>query len=144
MLGDYQRVSAQGKSTTFLDVENDTLLLRRDDGFYTSGLRIVQQYGVRDPDRLSIFGWRLGQELYTASDIKLAPAELAASDHPYAGWLYGGFFKETHHADGKRSKFGFDIGCIGPCAGGEWTQTNLHRVIKIGRASCRERVYVLV
>lgn len=129
MLDDYQRVSAQGKATTFLDVENDTLLLRHDDGSYTSGLRIAQQYGVRDADRLSIFGWRIGQQLYTASDIKVAPEMLAGSDHPYAGWLYGGFFKEVHHADGKRSKFGFDIGCIGPCAGGEWTQTNLHRVI---------------
>lgn len=129
MLDDYQRVSAQGKSTTMLDVENDTLLLRRHDGFYTSGLRIVQQHGMRDANSLSIFGWRLGQELYTAMDIKVPPEELTATDHPYAGWLYGGFFKETHRADGKGSKYGFDIGCIGPCAGGEWTQTNLHRII---------------
>jgi lipid A 3-O-deacylase len=129
LVTDFRSVSAQGKATTALDIENDTLLLRQDDGFYTSGLRIVQQYGAHDADRLSVVGWRIGQELYTARDIKVAPEDLAPSDHPYAGWLYGGFFKETHHADGKRSKFGVDIGCIGPCAGGEWTQTNLHRVI---------------
>jgi lipid A 3-O-deacylase len=129
LVSDYRRVSAQGKSTTMLEIENDTLLLRHDDGFYTSGLHIRQQYGAHDADHLSLAGWRIGQDLYTARDIKVAPENLSPSDHPYAGWLYGGFFKETHYADGKRSKFGFDIGCLGPCAGGEWTQKNLHRVI---------------
>ena len=50
-------------------------------------------------------------------------------DHPYAGWLYGGVFKETYRADGTYRKIGLDIGCLGPCAGGEWTQTNLHRLL---------------
>jgi len=129
LVTNYRSVSAHGKSTTSLDIDNDTLLLRHNDGFYTSGLGILQQYGVHDADRLSVVGWRVGQKLYTASDIKIAPENLAPSDHPYAGWLYGGFFKETHYADGKYGKLGLDIGCLGPCAGGEWTQTNLHRVI---------------
>lgn len=126
---DFQQASAAGKSATSVEIDNDTLLLRHDDGFYTSGARIAQQYRVRAADRLRVFGWRIGQELYTPSDIKLPSARLDPSDHPYAGWLYGGFFKETHWSDGRRSKFGFDLGCVGPCAGGEWTQTNLHRVL---------------
>ena len=73
---DYRSVSAQGKATTSLNIENDTLLLRHDDGFYTSGMRIVQQYGVHNADRLGIVGWRIGQELYTARDIKAAPDNL--------------------------------------------------------------------
>lgn len=118
-----------GKTTHVVDIDNDSLLLKRDDGLYTSGLRYTQRYTIGDTVGVAVFGWRIGQELYTASDINLPPAAIRPSDHPYAGWLYGGIFKETHRTDGKYSKFGIDVGCLGPCAGGEWTQTNLHRLL---------------
>lgn len=57
---DFQRVRQQGSSTVVLDVDNDSLLLQKNDG---------------------------------------------------ARW-----------------KLGLDLGCLGPCAGGEWVQTNLRRV----------------
>ena len=75
------------------------------------------------------YGWRLGQELYTTSDVKLRPAQISRPDHPYAGWLYAGLFREARQLDGGYSRLGLDIGCLGPCAGGEWTQTNLHRLL---------------
>ena len=37
--------------------------------------------------------------------------------------------RERHHLDGTHTKFGVDIGCLGPCAGGYWTQTNFHRLL---------------
>ena len=129
VLSDYQNVKAHGKSTTLVDIDNDTLLLRKDDGFYTSGMRLTQQYTLQDAAQSTTYGWRIGQEIYTASDIKLPPALINPNDHPYAGWLYGGFFKSTHRGDGTHAKYGVDLGCIGPCAGGEWVQTNLHRII---------------
>jgi lipid A 3-O-deacylase len=127
---DFQAAAAQGKSTTLLNIDNDTLLLNKNDGFYTSGVRIEQRYAIRATDQTTIFGWRLGQELYTASDIKFPPARVGPPDHPYAGWLYGGFFKETRHDDGSRARLGFDLGCLGPCAGGNRTQTGLHRLLR--------------
>ncbi len=130
VLDDFQAAAAQGKSTTLFNIDNDTLLLNKNDGFYTSGVRIEQQYALRGTGQTTVFGWRVGQELYTASDIKLPPAFVGPPDHPYAGWLYGGFFKETRHDDGSRLRIGFDLGCLGPCAGGEWTQTNLHRLLR--------------
>lgn len=128
-IDDFKKTAADGKTTHLVDIDNDTLLLRRDDRFYSSGLRYTQQYTVGNAKQSTTFGWRLGQELYTPSDIKLLPAAVLPPDHPYAGWLYAGIFKETHRSEGSHETFGIDVGCIGPCAGGEWTQTNLHRVI---------------
>ena len=128
-LDDFRKAIAEGKPSTLVDIDNDTLLLRRDDRFYTSGTGITRQYALRGTDATTTFGWRIGQDQYTASDIKLPAAAVMAPDHPYAAWLYGGVFKQVQRADGSHLSLGIDIGCLGPCAGGEWVQTNLHRVI---------------
>ncbi|MGE5651331.1 MAG: lipid A deacylase LpxR family protein [Bacillota bacterium] len=129
LFSDYRKVSTEGKTSHIIDIDNDTLLLNNSDGFYTSGMRYAQAHTLADGARATTFGWRIGQELYTASDIKLPPELIGPPDHPYAGWLYGGFFKEVSQADGGYTRLGIDIGCLGPCAGGEWTQRNFHRVI---------------
>jgi lipid A 3-O-deacylase len=126
---DFGTAYRDGKTTHIVDIDNDSLLLKRDDGFYTSGLLYTQRYTIGGTTGSTTFGWRIGQELYTASDINLPPALVRPPDHPYAGWLYGGVFKDTHHPDGRYRKLGIDIGCLGPCAGGEWTQNNLHRLL---------------
>lgn len=119
----------RGKLTHGLDIDNDTLLMNRNDGFYSSGLRYSRTYGLSGDGRLARYGWRIGQELYTASDIKLPPERISPSDHPYAAWLYLGLNKEIHQADGSALGYGVDLGCLGPCAGGEWTQKTFHRLI---------------
>lgn len=129
LLDEYRRVATQGKAVNRLEVDNDSLLLNRDDGFYSSGLRFSREHALREGGQVSVSGWRLGQEFYTASDIKLAPAQIGASDHPYAGWLYGGVFRETRREDGSQWRYGIDLGCLGPCAGGRWTQTQLHKLL---------------
>jgi lipid A 3-O-deacylase len=129
VLDDFQAAREQGKSTTLLHVDNDSLLLRNQDGFYSSGLQIAQQYALHEATQTTVFGWQLGQDFYTASDIKVLPQFISPLDHPYAGWLYGGFFKDIRRDDGSGTKLGLDIGCLGPCAGGEWAQKNLHRLL---------------
>jgi len=126
---DFQNARQHGVSSHTLDIDNDSLLFRERDGFYTSGVRYTWQTSVRDGQKLDSFGWRIGQEIYTASDIKLAPAAIPPNDHPYAGWLYGGVFRSTHTADGGHLHYGLDLGCLGPCAGGQWAQQQLHRII---------------
>lgn len=126
---DYPKVVKEGRLTHVADIDNDTLLLNRDDGFYTSGMRYSRRYSLRDAGDLTVYEWRIGQDQYTASDIKLPPERVGPPDHPYAGWLYGGFFKERHRSDGASYRIGIDIGCIGPCAGGKWAQTQFHRLI---------------
>lgn len=129
IVAEYDNVRAKGAVKHLVDIDNDTLLLDRDDGFYTSGMRYTHVRSLRSGDTLTSFGWRVGQELYTASDIKLPPEFVGPPNHPYAGWLYGGIYKEVEQADGTYTKMGVDIGCLGPCAGGEWTQTQFHKVI---------------
>lgn len=126
---EYQRVQAQGQSQLIIEVENDSLLLNKDDGFYTSGNHLIFSKTLRTPEQAITYGWHVGQDLYTASDIKLKPAQIKPVDHPYAGWLYAGIYREVQNNDGGGTRLGVDLGCLGPCAGGEWTQNNLHRVL---------------
>lgn len=126
---DYRAVYAAGQPVHTLDIDNDSLLLQRDDGFYSSGVRYAYRRVVRSDDTVRAAGWRIGQELYTPSDIKLPPDRVGPPERPYAGWLYGGVFREVHRADGSHLRVGLDIGCVGPCAGGEWVQTRFHRLL---------------
>jgi len=127
---EFAQVRQSGKTTWQVDIDNDSLLFKKDDGFYTSGNRIGQSFTRAGANQALTYGWRLGQELYTASDIKLMPNQISKFDHPYAGWLYAGLYREKNEANGKSQRLGLDIGCMGPCAGGEWTQTHLHRLLK--------------
>ncbi|MGH8807109.1 MAG: lipid A deacylase LpxR family protein, partial [Noviherbaspirillum sp.] len=82
LFADYEKVKAEGRAAHIVEIDNDTLLLNRDDGFYSSGLRYVYTHNLRRDNAMTTFGWRVGQELYTASDIKLAPEFVGSPDHP--------------------------------------------------------------
>lgn len=119
----------EGRPVSTFEVDNDSFLLGRDDGFYTSGLRFSRSYRLSTADGWRFAGWRLGQQLYTPSDVRISPARLNSLDRPYAGWLYGGFFYSVVDADGSERAFGLDVGCLGPCAGGRATQTVFHKAL---------------
>ena len=121
---------AKGRPTTVLDIDNDTLLLTGSDRFYTSGVRLSRSYRLRGDDGWESLGWRIGQQLYTPSTIRLRPEQIFVLDHPYAGWLYAGMFHRIEHIDGSEVALGLDLGCLGPCAQGEWTQESLHRALR--------------
>lgn len=118
-----------GSASWQLTIENDSLLLQNSDRFYTSGAEIGQKWLQADASQSRLVGWRLGQQQYTASDIKLYPSQIAPNDHPYAAWLYAGAFVENHQATGATTVLGLDLGCLGPCAGGKWSQDSLHKVL---------------
>ncbi|MDO8701919.1 MAG: lipid A deacylase LpxR family protein [Undibacterium sp.] len=127
---EFRQVGASGVSVLHLTIDNDSLLMNKDDGFYTSGVQVSSRRVLNTAQQSRIYGWQFGQDIYTASDIKLRPERILPIDHPYAGWIYAGVFREFSDATGSGSRLGLDIGCLGPCAGGEWTQTQLHRVLK--------------
>ncbi|HEY5970979.1 MAG TPA: lipid A deacylase LpxR family protein [Pseudoxanthomonas sp.] len=114
-----------GRLSHIAEIDNDSLLLNRDDGFYTSGLR----YTAASSLGAHSAGWRIGQELYTASDINLRGSQLRRGDHPYAAWAYVGVFGKTEQTDGSSRLLGLDLGCLGPCAGGRAVQTRLHKLL---------------
>ena len=127
-VGGFRRVASEGKVTHSLSVDNDTFVLGGGDGFYSSGVDYTRQYQVREEGRTSVYAWRIGQALYTPSDIKLPPEQIAPNDRPYAAWLYAGASKKIIEADGSSRQWGVDLGCLGPCAGGEWAQETTHRI----------------
>lgn len=124
-----RQIIGNGRPTTTLDIDNDSLLLNRADGLYTSGLRLTQNYRQRQGDGWVSAGWRLGQQLYTSKNAQLSPDQLGQFDRPYAGWLYAGFFYRVENLDGSETAFGLDFGCLGPCALGRQTQEALHHLL---------------
>ena len=127
--GDIGEIFANGRPTTTLDIDNDSLLLNRADGLYTSGLRIGQNYRVRDGEGWRSAGWRVGQQLYTPKDTQARPEQLGPFDRPYAGWIYGGMYYRLERIDGSELAFGLDLGCLGPCAMGRQSQEGLHQLL---------------
>ena len=134
---DMETFIARGRQTTVVDIDNDTLLLTGSDRFYTSGFRLSQNYRLRSDDGWESMGWRIGQQLYTSSSIQRRPEQLAALDHPYAGWIYAGLFYRREGSDGSETAYGLDLGCLGPCAGGAWSQDSLHRWLHQPRPEAR-------
>ncbi len=124
-----REIFAKGRATTTLDIDNDSLLLRNDDGQYTSGLRLSQSFRVRSSEGWRSAGWRVGQQLYTAADARKPASELGPLDRPYAGWLYAGMFYRVEESDGSELAFGLDLGCLGPCAQGQRSQKVLHQLL---------------
>lgn len=119
----------RGRPTWTFDLDNDSLLLNRADGLYTSGWRLSGNYRLRDGDSWRSAGWRLGQQLYTAKNAQQRSQQLGPFDRPYAGWLSGGLYYRIEQGDGSELAFGLDLGCLGPCAGGHPTQKMLHRLL---------------
>ncbi len=117
-----------GRPISTLEIDNDSLLLRRDDGLYTSGVRFSRSYRLGSTEGWRSAGWRLGQQIFTPLDVRVRAGNLNPLDRPYAGWLHGGFFYNVVDFDGSELAFGLDVGCVGPCAGGRATQTFVHKV----------------
>ncbi len=127
---EWQDVHAKGSAFLQITIDNDSLLLTDKDRFYTSGNHLSQTFFLKTSNQEVSYTWQVGQDLYTASDIKLTPAQIPKNDHPYAGWLFGGIYREVANTEGQGSKLGLELGCLGFCAGGARTQNNLHRIIK--------------
>ncbi len=100
--------------------DNDTLL--DTDRYYSNGLWLTAL--KTDGDRW--FGWAIGNETYTASDIALLPAEIALDDRPYAGWTYVSHFRGRLEDDGSSVMWEFGAGCIGPCSNAQRFQDFWH------------------
>ena len=124
-----QSVMERGRAIWMIELENDSFLLNKDDKFYTAGDHLQKTYVLQTDLHSEEYGWHIAQDLYTASDVKLLPSQLAPNDHPYAGWLYGGIFNNNADVTGKSWRWGIDLGCFGQCAGGARTQAQLHRLI---------------
>ncbi len=129
--------------------ENDAIAISDpSDEHYTNGLRV---FGLRHPEFAPrwaksfkdwwcnracperpmlepIVGFAAGQNLYTPDDLTVRG--LIPDDRPYAGWLYGAALLQiTDDQLSRQHAFELQLGVIGPEAGGEWVQSELHELI---------------
>lgn len=105
-------------------LENDFLEKMPDsstsDGYYSAGESI--QY---ESDKN--WGLRLKSQIYTPSDKDSDQPDY--SDRPYCGLLYGEYFKKTY-CNNYENLYTIGLGVVGPASGGEWLQTEFHKLIK--------------
>lgn len=150
--------TANERGTFTLQVENDLFnAFGPTDRDYTSGVRLgwmspattLPHWLVEITTVPTIFGesgatsairrWGLsvGQNIYTPDNI--TASQRLYGDRPYAGWIYAsGALQYTylHNSEPVRQDtLQLDIGLVGPSAGGEWAQNNVHNILHVQRAN---------
>lgn len=129
------------RATVSLVYENDWVDGGRDRN-YTNGIRLSYVSGTTPNDGLSKWvsryllggeedtvrrkGFAFGHSIFTPNDIGVE--QPAADDHPYAAWLYGEYTLMTAKKD-QVDQFSVQLGVVGPSAGGEWVQNEVHKLI---------------
>jgi hypothetical protein len=98
-------------------IENDVFAREKSDRSYTNGIKITQ---TTENHSLSLFQW-----MYTPTDIAIT--ENQPNDRPYAGWA-GIEYLNLQKRESRLFARGIQLGVIGPLAGGEFTQTNAHKI----------------
>lgn len=78
------------------------------------------------PEREPHFGVFLGQNMYTPKRISVAAPQ--PFDRPWAAWSYLGVVAQRETGD-RLDSAEVDIGFVGPAAGGQWVQTEWHKLI---------------
>lgn len=78
------------------------------------------------------YGMAVGQSIYTPENIDAA--EPLPDEHPYAGFLYGEYALFAHRPDRLRMA-SLQVGIVGPSAGAETVQNDVHDII--GSAEAR-------
>lgn len=133
--GFFEVFGQEGKSFV-LHSENDAYL--ETDNNYTNGIRfsLFNTYkdeqgkikGIWNGEKHYKYtvGMHLANNIYTSSNIRQVPDQISEDDRPYAGWTYIGMTKVKVYEDDSISKWEYDLGCIGPCAGSKQIQTEWH------------------
>ena len=121
-----------------LIIENDVFLIPSRDRYYSSGIGLVRRtaphkehkfykaFAATFPNLKNlIWGLALVHNFYT--NRRISESNVSQFDHPYAGWLYAATDLNVF-VNSKSSFYGqFDIGVVGPLAGGEEIQEAWHR-----------------
>ena len=109
---------------------------------YTNGLRLSYISGTKPTDGISKYvadslmgageetvvrrGFALGHSIFTPNDI--SATQNLPDEHPYAAWLYGEYTLLTAKKN-LLDQFTVQVGMVGPSAGGEWVQNEVHKRI---------------
>ena len=89
------------------------------DGFYTQGLQLRYENDAN-------WGLKIGQQIYTPSNKDSDQPQYG--DRPYCGWAHAEYFKKLYQ-ENYEQVFEIGLGVVGPASGGEWIQTEFHKLI---------------
>ena len=70
--------------------------------------------------------YALGHSIYTPRDT--LATEALPDQHPYAGYAYGEYGLLVEQ-DGRLDRLALQLGLVGPSAGGEWIQNEVHDIL---------------
>ena len=142
----------------YVQEENDVFgLTNPSDRYYTQGLRLGFRWApdprhraVDEEGTSELWGFEVGQNIYTPSDIRISDVAVLRHDRPYAGYLYAGVTFELWRPHSPvpawarlRAGSGEDdaaygsnlfvevrIGATGPQALGGYVQTTWHHFLR--------------
>ena len=127
--------------------ENDFFSIPKTDKYYTQGLHVgllwpdeeaplpirpltwLPDFGIAGA--IHTYGLRLGQNMYTPVNLNNNPPTV--TDHPYGGWLFLGFIRDTRgtmfNGIPVRDHLEVDLGTVGPASFARDAQVWWHQVI---------------
>ncbi|MBF0352831.1 MAG: lipid A deacylase LpxR family protein [SAR324 cluster bacterium] len=95
-----------------------------EDEWYTSGFFYEGRYQTTENDSNHHVGFGLGQMIFTPADLE--NHEIIKNDRPYAGWLYGSYFRETVSKENYERRE-LEVGVLGKYSKAEEFQNLFHR-----------------
>jgi hypothetical protein len=111
---------------------NDLIGLKKSDRWLTSNIMIgtttkkiptfIEKILADNPN--AVFSIAVSQYLYTPDDT--SRSDVVENDRPYAGWLFV-TLQGIDRKDNYMIVTGFDVGVVGPLAGGETVQSFIHK-----------------
>lgn len=103
--------------------------LRRSSSLANALDRLLNRFDscVADKDTCFSFSRSLGQNFYSPNTIR--SRRLIPGQRPYGAWLYYGSILNLKSVDTLHT-LEMDLGIVGPWAGGEFVQTNWHRLLR--------------
>lgn len=104
-----------------LKEENDFFSIPNGDEYYTQGLELGAKKEASD------YEYKVGQRIYTPDNKYLT--NLQEQDRPYAGYLYMGGTKFFRIDVNTTNLYSYELGLVGPSAGGEFAQNRIHRLL---------------
>lgn len=123
--------SALGQNFVYLEAKNDFLNYRGhgSDKYFTAGVTSGGLINLKQ-NKSHYFTIALTQDMYTSSNIVLAPEALQPADYPYAGLTYFSIgyqiFNQKHTTFTKGE---FSWGTTGPSSGAKMIQSKIHKII---------------
>ncbi|GHN01154.1 hypothetical protein WSM22_26430 [Cytophagales bacterium WSM2-2] len=121
--------------------DNDFLLFKGEDGYYTNGVFIrYDRISVKPSTAIKrIYSYELGQMIYTAHSRKIlptsnpvnAPVGIDQIDRPIAGYLYGKVTRTTFYNERTLLALGVSLGSTGDNSFGKDVLEFWHRMIGV-------------